>query len=95
MDGRHVCGMVAAMKLRKLAVCAWVCISVLVSGVSATHAGTLSELPVVGRALNRIAVAHKKFKKIGFRTISKLCKENHVIYDLKFLFKKKQTSMRL
>ena len=42
-----------------------------------------------------IAVAHKKFKKIGFRTISKLCKENHVIYDLKFLFKKKQTSMRL
>ena len=35
-----------------------------------------------------IAVAHKKFKKIGIKNISKLCKENHVIYDLKFLFKK-------
>ncbi len=42
-----------------------------------------------------ITVAHKKFKKIGIKFISKLCKKNHVIYDLKFLFKKKQTSMRL
>lgn len=42
-----------------------------------------------------IAVAHKKFKKIGIKNIKKLCKENHVIYDLKFLFKKNQTNMRL
>ena len=42
-----------------------------------------------------ITVAHKKFKMIGIKNIKKLCKENHVIYDVKFLFKKNQTSMRL
>ena len=42
-----------------------------------------------------IAVAHEKFKKMGIKTISNLCKKNHVIYDLKYLFSKNQTSMRL
>ena len=42
-----------------------------------------------------IAVAHKKFKKMGFKAILKLCKKNHVIYDLKYLFSKNQTSLRL
>ena len=42
-----------------------------------------------------LAVAHKKFKKMGFKMISNLCKKKHVIYDLKYLFKKNQTSMRL
>ena len=42
-----------------------------------------------------IAVAHKKFKKLGIKFIIKLCKKNHVIYDLKYLFSKKQTTIRL
>jgi UDP-N-acetyl-D-glucosamine/UDP-N-acetyl-D-galactosamine dehydrogenase len=42
-----------------------------------------------------IAVAHKKFKEMGIKAISNLCKKNHIIYDLKYLFKKSQTNMRL
>ena len=42
-----------------------------------------------------IAIAHKKFKNMGIKVISSLCKKNHVIYDLKFLFPKNQTSLRL
>ena len=42
-----------------------------------------------------IAVAHEKFKKMGIKAISNLCKKNHVIYDLKYLFNKNQTSLRL
>ena len=42
-----------------------------------------------------IAVAHKEFKKMGIKTILSLCKKNHVIYDLKHLFSKNLTSLRL
>ncbi len=42
-----------------------------------------------------IAIKHNKFKKMGIKAIKKLCKKNHVIYDLKYLFKKNQTNMRL
>jgi UDP-N-acetyl-D-galactosamine dehydrogenase len=42
-----------------------------------------------------IAVAHEKFKKMGIKAISNLCKKNYVIYDLKYLFNKNQTSLRL
>ena len=42
-----------------------------------------------------IAVAHEKFKKMGIKTIFNLCKKNHVIYDLKYLFSTKQTQLRL
>jgi len=42
-----------------------------------------------------LAVAHEKFKKMGITAISNLCKKKHVMYDLKYLFKKNQTSMRL
>jgi UDP-N-acetyl-D-galactosamine dehydrogenase len=42
-----------------------------------------------------IAVAHEKFKKMGIKAISNLCKKNNVIYDLKYLFDKDQTSLRL
>ncbi len=42
-----------------------------------------------------IAVAHKKFKEMGLSFIKNLCKKNHVIYDLKYLFRKSQTNMRL
>ncbi|WP_440677269.1 Vi polysaccharide biosynthesis UDP-N-acetylglucosamine C-6 dehydrogenase TviB [Candidatus Pelagibacter sp. HIMB1587] len=42
-----------------------------------------------------LAVAHKKFLKIGEAKIINLCKKNHVIYDLKYLFSKKRISLRL
>jgi len=42
-----------------------------------------------------IAVAHNKFKKIGLKRISKLCKKNHVVYDLKNLFKSNLIDLRL
>ena len=42
-----------------------------------------------------IAVAHEKFKEMGIKAISNLCKKNHVIYDLKNLFSKNQTNLRL
>jgi UDP-N-acetyl-D-glucosamine/UDP-N-acetyl-D-galactosamine dehydrogenase len=42
-----------------------------------------------------IAVAHEEFKKMGVEAILKLCKKKHVIYDLKYLFSKNQTTLRL
>ena len=33
-----------------------------------------------------IAVAHKKFRSLGMKFISSLCKKNHIIFDLKYLF---------
>lgn len=42
-----------------------------------------------------VAVSHKIFKKMGINTISKLCKKNHVIFDLKSLFPKDQVDLRL
>ena len=42
-----------------------------------------------------IAVAHDKFKNMGIKFISNLCKKNHIIYDLKFLFSKDQVDLRL
>jgi len=42
-----------------------------------------------------IAVAHKKFKDFGENNIFNLCKKNHVIYDLKYLFSKDKVTLRL
>ena len=42
-----------------------------------------------------IAVAHKKFKDMGTVEIINLCKENHIIYDLKYLFSKDEFNFRL
>ena len=42
-----------------------------------------------------IAVAHDKFKTMGFNSIYDLCKKNNVIYDLKYLFSKDQFNLRL
>ncbi len=42
-----------------------------------------------------IAVAHKKFKDLGIKFISSLCKKNHIIYDLKSLFYKNENITRL
>ena len=42
-----------------------------------------------------IAVAHKKFKDMGKVEITNLCKKNHIIYDLKYLFSKDEFNFRL
>ena len=42
-----------------------------------------------------IAVAHEKFKVLGMESIKKLCKKNHIIYDLKSLFSKDDDIIRL
>ena len=42
-----------------------------------------------------IAVAHEVFKNMGIKKIKNLCKENHVIYDLKYLFSKEEVDLRL
>ena len=42
-----------------------------------------------------ISVAHDKFKTMGIKAISNLCKKNHVIYDLKYLFSKDKVHLRL
>jgi UDP-N-acetyl-D-galactosamine dehydrogenase len=42
-----------------------------------------------------VAVAHNYFKKMGLKAIKKLCKKNHIIYDLKYLFKKDEINIRL
>ena len=42
-----------------------------------------------------IAVSHEKFKKMGDNSIVNLCKKQHVIYDLKSLFPKNQSNLRL
>ena len=42
-----------------------------------------------------IAVAHEIFKKMEIKTIKKLCKKTHVIYDLKYVFSKSEVDLRL
>tara|TARA_X000000950_G_scaffold288853_1_gene407909 strand:- start:2879 stop:4159 length:1281 start_codon:yes stop_codon:yes gene_type:complete len=42
-----------------------------------------------------LAVAHDKFKTMGFKKIYNLCKKKHVIYDLKYLFTSNKIDIRL
>ncbi len=42
-----------------------------------------------------IAVGHSKFKLMGINYIKSLCKINHVIFDLKSIFKKKYSNFQL
>ncbi|MDA8933368.1 Vi polysaccharide biosynthesis UDP-N-acetylglucosamine C-6 dehydrogenase TviB [Candidatus Pelagibacter ubique] len=42
-----------------------------------------------------ILVAHDEFKTLGLNKIKKLCKTNHVIFDLKNLFKSNQVDLKL
>ena len=42
-----------------------------------------------------IAVAHDKFRNMGIKSILKLCKKKHIIYDLKYLFSEDQVDLRL
>ena len=42
-----------------------------------------------------LAVSHDKFKAMGVGAIRKLGKENHVLYDLKYVLPKELVDMRL
>ncbi len=42
-----------------------------------------------------LAVAHNSFKKLGSRKIKSFGKENHVLYDLKYLLDKGESDLRL
>ena len=42
-----------------------------------------------------LAVSHDEFKKLGAENIRKLGKDNHVLYDLKYLLPKESVDMRL
>ena len=42
-----------------------------------------------------LAVAHKEFIDMGIRSIRELGKDKHVLYDLKYMFAKEETDIRL
>ena len=42
-----------------------------------------------------IAVGHEMFKNLGIKFIRRLCKKNHIIFDLKSLFSKEEDIIRL
>jgi UDP-N-acetyl-D-galactosamine dehydrogenase len=42
-----------------------------------------------------VAVGHEKFKEMGFSGLNKFLKPNHVVYDLKHLFEKNDSIIRL
>ena len=42
-----------------------------------------------------ICVRHDQFKSMGINFIKSLCKKNHIIFDLKSLFKKKYSNFQL
>ena len=42
-----------------------------------------------------LAVAHNKFRKLGIKFINNLKKKNSILYDLKHIFKKEETDLRL
>ena len=33
-----------------------------------------------------VAVAHRQFRELGARGVRRLCKKNHVVYDIKHVF---------
>ncbi len=42
-----------------------------------------------------LCVGHDQFKKMGVKEIRNFCKDSHVIYDLKYVFEKALTDLRL
>jgi UDP-N-acetyl-D-galactosamine dehydrogenase len=42
-----------------------------------------------------LAVAHKEFRQLGPTSIRRLCRKNNVVYDIKHLFKSRETDGRL
>ena len=41
------------------------------------------------------AVAHQKFKNMKYEDIKAMCKENHIIYDLKYVFSSDFTDFKV
>jgi UDP-N-acetyl-D-glucosamine/UDP-N-acetyl-D-galactosamine dehydrogenase len=41
-----------------------------------------------------VAVAHNQFKAMNISDLRKVCKANHVIYDLKYVFPESEVDMR-
>jgi len=42
-----------------------------------------------------VAVAHRQFRELGARGVRRLCKKNHVVYDIKHVFPAAATDGRL
>ena len=42
-----------------------------------------------------IAVAHNSFKKMGIGKIKRVCKKNHIIFDVKNIFPENNTNLKL
>lgn len=42
-----------------------------------------------------MAVAHEKFKEMGFEAVRKLAKKKYIVYDLKYIFPESQSDLRL
>jgi UDP-N-acetyl-D-glucosamine/UDP-N-acetyl-D-galactosamine dehydrogenase len=42
-----------------------------------------------------LAVGHREFKELGVKAIHGLCRKQHVVYDIKYLFAADQVDGRL
>ena len=42
-----------------------------------------------------LAVGHKQFRDMGIAAVRKVCKPNHVVYDIKYVFPADQVDGRL
>jgi UDP-N-acetyl-D-galactosamine dehydrogenase len=42
-----------------------------------------------------VAVSHREFRELGIKGVRKLCKNNHVVYDIKHVFPAAETDGRL
>jgi UDP-N-acetyl-D-galactosamine dehydrogenase len=42
-----------------------------------------------------LAVSHREFRELGIDGVRRLCKKNHVVYDIKHVFPASETDGRL
>jgi UDP-N-acetyl-D-galactosamine dehydrogenase len=56
---------------------------------------TVSELKPGTYDVAIVAVAHRQFRELGARGVRRLCKKNHVVYDIKHVFPAAATDGRL
>jgi UDP-N-acetyl-D-galactosamine dehydrogenase len=42
-----------------------------------------------------IAVAHREFKAMGVKAVRQLCRRNHVLYDIKYVFRAEDVDGRI
>ncbi|MCP4488623.1 MAG: hypothetical protein GY820_15115 [Gammaproteobacteria bacterium] len=42
-----------------------------------------------------VSVGHSEFKLMGIKEVRKLCKDNHVVFDVKYIFDKSEVDGRL